>query len=135
MNLKDRYLEQKVFTASKEELLLMLIDGAVKFAEQGRASMEKNETVDAGEKLIRAQKIVGELICAVDPGKLPEQLYKNISGLYYFCYFRLIRGNVTHDIKLVDEAIKILKQLQDMWHGAVRKMKEEAAAGVEGIRK
>lgn len=129
MNLKERYLEQKVFTASKEEMLLMLIDGAVKFAEQGKASMEKNDHIDAGEKLIRSQKIVGELICAVDPSKLPEQLYKNITGLYYFCYFRLIRGNLNRDIKLVTEAIIILKQLQEMWHAAVKKMKEEAAAG------
>lgn len=40
----DKYKNNAVFTATKEELTLMLYDGAVKFCNQALASMEEKKS-------------------------------------------------------------------------------------------
>ena len=59
----QRYLETQVMTASRERLLLMLYDGALRFCEQARLAIEAKEIERSHDLLIQTQRIVVE----VDP--------------------------------------------------------------------
>lgn len=133
-----QYQESQILTAPKEELLLMLLDGAARFAEQGRAKMLEKRYDESCKLFIRAQRIVIELITSLDAKVIEKPVYDNLVGLYYFVYWRLIRANTNHDEKLIDEALRILQHLRETWSQAIDKSRKEAhpqAALVEKAQK
>ena len=57
----QEYLRTSVMTASAEMLTLMLWDGAIRFAEQGREAILKKDIEGSYLALLRAQRIIMEL--------------------------------------------------------------------------
>ena len=115
------FMQQQVLTAPREQLLLMLVDGAVKFADRAKDRLEAKDYEQYGQNCMRAQRIMMELICSLRRDLIGDELYNNLVGLYHFCYARLIEANLRRDAALLAEATKILLQLRDMWHEAVAK--------------
>ena len=116
-----QYLETQVRTATKEQLLLMLFDGAIRFAEQARPKMtDKQDIESAHNLLIKAQRIVMELLSALDK-TIEAELYRNLTGLYVFIYGRLVQANMQREPALLDEAIRILRMLRGTWAEAIEK--------------
>ena len=64
----NAYKNNSVNYASKEQLLLMLVDGAVKYAKIGRAAIEEKNITKAHESLTRTQDIFVELMASLDTG-------------------------------------------------------------------
>jgi len=62
VNAYQMYKKTQVSTASQGDLLLMLFDGAIRFANQGRQAIAEQDMEQANVKLLRAQDIVTELI-------------------------------------------------------------------------
>lgn len=125
------FLQQQVLTAPKEQLLLMLVDGAVKFADRAKERLEARDYEQFGRNCMRAQRIMMELICSLRRDLIGEELYSNLTGLYHFCYARLIEANLRRDAALLAEATRILLQLRDMWHEAVAKDAVERNSAVQ----
>jgi flagellar protein FliS len=117
------YLEMQITTASKEQLLLMLFDGAIRFSEQAKEKIAARDIEGSHKLLIRAQRIMIELLSALDRS-VGDELYGNLSGLYNFIYFRLVRANVRRDAALIDEALKILRSLRETWGEAVARAQQ-----------
>ena len=122
----QRYREVQVNTASKDDLLLLLVNGGVRFAEAGLAELKKDEEDVSlrSEKLVRAQKIVLELISSLSP-VIGLDLYNNLQELYRFTFSRIFEGNVRGDAELVEEGVILFRQIRDMWVEAVEKAREE----------
>lgn len=120
-----KYQENQILTAPKEQLLLMLLDGALKFTEQGKALMLQEKHEESCQKYIRAQRIMIELLTSLKEDMLEPELYSNLVSLYYFVYRRLVEANMTKEEKTVNDALKILKHLQQTWVMAVEKMHKE----------
>ncbi|NMA61928.1 MAG: flagellar export chaperone FliS, partial [Firmicutes bacterium] len=99
------------------ELLLMLFDGAIRFARQGQEHMEKGEIEQANFKLIRAQDIVNELILSLnlEVGEIAQ----NLQQLYTYIYDLLVQANIKKSAEKVDEAINMLTELRDTWEQVV----------------
>ena len=125
-NPAKKYQENHILTAPKEQLLLMLVDGAIRFTEQGKALMLEDKREESCQKFIRAQRIMIELITSLDESALEAELYSNLVSLYYFVYRRLVEANMTKEEKTVNDALKILKHLQETWVMAVENMHKEA---------
>lgn len=123
-----QYLENKVLSASPEELLLMLLDGAIGFAQQGRQKMEEGDRVAAHELLIKAQRIAMELLTALRRDMLPEELYRRLGGLYLFVYKKLVEANIKKKPDLIGESIQILGHLKETFSQAVEKNRQEGVA-------
>ena len=66
MNFNRDYLESIINTASREQLMLMLFDGAIRFIHQGRQAIEEKNWEKASYSLIRSQNILGELMVTLD---------------------------------------------------------------------
>ncbi len=124
-NAAQKYLETEVKTKGKERLLLMLFDGAIRFSREAKECMAENDIEGAHNRLIRGQRIMLELIAALDEDPIPEDLYDNLIGLYDFIYNRLVEANTEQDPELVDEALEILEMMKETWEEAVDRMQQE----------
>lgn len=117
-NPRDQYLRTQVETASKEQLVVMLFDGIVRFTEVARKAIEEKRIEDSHHALMRAQAIVMELICTVDKER-GGPVAKNLMGLHAYAFNCLIACNMKKDVTKIDEVQKIYRELREGWIGAM----------------
>jgi len=122
------YLRTKVMTAGPAELRMMLFDGALRFAEKGRAGLAERDFEAAYEGISRCQQILLELINGLQPQQDPV-LCERLSGLYTFMYTRLIDASQERSAEIVEEVIKLLEYEQQTWSMLLEKLAEEKSAG------
>ena len=99
----NAYKNNSVNYASKEQLLLMLVDGAVKYAKIGRAAIEEKNIIKAHESLTRTQDIFVELMASLDTGA--GEWAKQIFKVYEFINYKVGQANLKKDIKELEEVI------------------------------
>jgi len=120
----NEYLRNAVMTASPEQLQLMLYEGAIRFASQGRDAVLARRYEDSYNLLTRAQRIVLELQHGLRREVSPE-LCDNMSALYTFIYRKLVEGCVNKDVGRIDEALRILRYQHRTWVMLMDKLREE----------
>lgn len=115
-NALNAYKNNSVNYASKEQLLLMLVDGAVRFSKVAKESLEKKDTKKSHENLVRVQDIFTELMVTLDrnSGDWSEQLYQ----VYDFIKTRLFEINLKKDAKMMEELMPVIESVRDTWHEA-----------------
>jgi len=113
-------------TASPEQLQLMLFDGAIRFATQGREAVVAKNHELAFEKLSRAQKIVLEMERGLRPEIAPD-LCARMAALYLFVYRKLVDGCVDRSPAAIDEALEILRFERETWRMLMDKIASETA--------
>jgi len=120
------YLRAKVLTAA-EQLQLMLFDGGIRFAEQGKAALLKTDYQTSHKCLTRAQEIVNELTSNLRRDVFPE-LCEKLAALYAYAHRHLVQANVRHDTALVDEALKVLRFQRETWAMLLQQLGKTKAA-------
>lgn len=110
----DEYLRSAVLTATSEQLVLMLYDGAIRFARQGKEALAHRNFETSCEKLLRAQRIVQELQAGIRE-EVDPALARQMRALYDFIYERLVRANMRQEAGPIDEALKILEHQRETW--------------------
>ncbi|MEO2507030.1 flagellar export chaperone FliS [Clostridium paraputrificum] len=117
----NAYKNNSVNYASKEQLLLMLVDGAVKYAKIGRAAIEEKNVTKAHESLTRTQDIFVELMASLDKGA--GEWAKQIFKVYEFINYKVGQANLKKDIKEIDEVIPFIEDIRNMWYEVYEKTK------------
>jgi flagellar secretion chaperone FliS len=125
----NAYLRTKVMSASPEELRLMLLEGAIKFAQQGREGLLHKNYEQSFTGLSSCRDIVFELMTTIRAEINPE-LAANIKGLYTFIYTQLIEGSHEKDVAKVDKAIELLEYERETWVLLVRRFVEKRAGAI-----
>jgi flagellar protein FliS len=120
------YLKTKVMTASPAELRLMLIDGAIRFADQAKRGYEERDFERAYEGTTKAQNILMELLNALRPDQSPE-LCARLSALYTYMYKSLVEASSTRDTAKVDEVIELLRFERETWRMCLDEISRELA--------
>jgi flagellar protein FliS len=123
-NPADAYLRSKVLSARPEELRLMLIEGAIKFARQGGEGIATKNWELAYNGLSRAKNILLELISSLRPEISPDVCQK-LSALYMFMYRRLLDANLEKNPKIVDEVVDLLEYDRETWLMVIEKYRAE----------
>lgn len=123
----QNYLRTKVFTATPEQLLLMLYDGAIRFAEQARVALGQKNYESSYNALSRAQKIIAEMTAALRHDLAPE-LCGKLSALYNYVYRKLIEANIEHTVEPVDAALEILRYQRQTWVMLLDQLSKQKAA-------
>ncbi|MDD5794550.1 MAG: flagellar export chaperone FliS [Clostridiales bacterium] len=115
------YKNNTVNYASKEQLLLMLVDGAVKYAKRAELAIEKKDVKTAHDNLIRTQDIFTELMVTLnqDAGLWAKQLYR----VYDFIKEKLVEANLKKDINVLREVLPLIENVRDLWHETYDKAK------------
>lgn len=117
----NAYKNNSVNYASKEQLLLMLVDGAVKYAKIGRAAIEEKNIGKAHESLTRTQDIFVELMASLDTGA--GEWAKQIFKVYEFINYKLGQANLKKDLKEIDEVMPFIEDIRNMWYEVYEKTK------------
>jgi len=118
-----QYLKTQVQTASKEQLVVMLYDGAIRFGEQAKSRIDAKDIEGAHNLLVKTQKIVMELLCALNTEEGGE-IAGNLVALYKYMYGRLIEANIYKDKARLDEVLGMLRSLRTAWAQAVDNMRK-----------
>lgn len=121
------YLRTKILTASPEELRLMLLDGAIKFARQAREGLEQKNYEQSFTGFERARAIVLELMSSIRPDIDPD-LCQKISGLYTFIFSELVNASFEKSVARCDKAIELLEYERETWKQLMDRLAEERAA-------
>ena len=125
----QEYLKNAVLTASPEQLQLMLLDGAIRFALRGKEALQKKDFENVFNAFDRAQRIVLELHNGLRREVNPE-LVDQMAALYDFIYRRLIDACTHHEVKAVDDAVRILRHQRETWLMLIEKLQRESTSTV-----
>ena len=114
------YKQNSVNMASSQQLLLMLLDGAVKYTKIAKMAILNKDIARAHKELVRVQDIFLELMITMDKNtEYMEDLY----NLYDFIKNELAKANMKKDVKIIDEILPIIEEIRDMWYEVDKKIK------------
>ncbi len=106
--------------SSQEQLLLMLVDGAVKYTKIARLALIEKNIPRSHKELVRVQDIFLELMITMDRNnKHMEDLY----DVYDFIKSELARANINKDVKIIEDILPVIEEIRDMWYEVDRKIK------------
>ena len=128
MNGYGKYKKASVESASKEKILLMLYEGAIKFIKQAKDASERKMIKERGEFIGRAYDIVMELASSLD-FKIGGAMAVNLEQLYIYVLEELTRANITGQVKHLDNSLKVLDILYDGWSKAIESIKKKESQG------
>lgn len=117
-------------TATPEELTLMLYNGAIKFVNIAKLSIEDKNIKKAHEALIRAQDIITELNATLN---MDYEISKNLRSLYEFMLDQLVDANIKKEIEPLDEVLELLTELRDTWKEVIVKVKKTRYANRQDV--
>jgi flagellar protein FliS len=116
------YRQSAVLTATPEQLVVMLYDGAVRFLRQAEVAMSEGAFLHSYEKLGRGEAIIDELIATLnmDTGEIAERL----QAIYVFQKRTLIEARVQRNAEKIGQVVALLVSLREAW----ARLAEQAAA-------
>ena len=115
-NLRERYLQDSINTASPAKLLIMLYDRLILDLMHGEEALRNDDRVLANEKITHAQEIVLELRVTLDVDAWEGA--PGLASLYGFVLTELIGANIKRDADRVASCRTLLEPLRDAWRDA-----------------
>ncbi|MBN1041171.1 flagellar export chaperone FliS [Clostridium botulinum] len=115
------YKTNSVNYASKDQLLLMLVDGAVKFAKIARQAIIDKNVKKAHENITKTEDIFTELRASLDTSA--GEWAQNMFDVYGFINEKLFEANLKKDEKIMNEVIPLIEEIRDIWHEADKRSK------------
>lgn len=126
MDAKKKYLTEQITGASPEKLVQMLLDGAIRFCEEAKPHVEDKDPAKFADRIIRAQRVLAELMGCLDGEKSPETAAKMLS-LYEYAYSNLVNALREKDLTKLEESQKVIRHVRDTWVMACDKAREEGS--------
>ncbi len=123
-NAYQKYKNTSIQSASREKLLLMMYEGAIKYVKMGIIACEEKKIADRGVNIGRAYDIIMELNNTLDHG-VGGDISKNLERLYMFMTDQLTKANSTGSIEPLKTTLGLLETLHDGWVKAVESLKKE----------
>lgn len=127
----NAYLRTRVMTASREELRLLLLEGALKFTRQARQALDTRDYETLFHGTDSARNIVLELITTIRP-ELNPSLAEQVRSLYTFLYVRLTEASFEKNQTKFDEVINLLEYERETWVLLMQKLASERAGEAPG---
>ena len=122
MNAVNPYLKQykknQIETATPEQVLILLYDGAIQYLNKAKLAIEQNDAEACRINLVGCERIILEFMNTLDMEK-GENLAKNLYRLYEYMYNTLITANISKNIDKVDEVLRFLISLRETWQKAI----------------
>lgn len=114
----EQYKKQQIETASPEEVLIMLYDGAIRFLNVAKKAVEERNIEKSHKNLIKAQDIILEFMNSLDM-EMGGEIATNLYRLYEYLHYRLVQANIKKDVAMIDEVLDHLRSLKTTWEEAI----------------
>jgi flagellar secretion chaperone FliS len=120
-----KYAQTQNETASKERLMVLLFEAALRHMRRAAVSLEGGRSGEAGPALNKAGDIVAELLATLDHSRAP-QLARQLSDIYIFVADRLIKAGGSKNPVAVREAERVFAPIADAFATAVTQLQGSA---------
>ncbi len=113
----SRYRESQITSATPEETVLMLYDGAIRFLSTAIKEVEENSNIPGKSILLeKTVKIIDYLQSCLDSEK-GEIIARNLNSLYDYMVIELTKANLRNDTAKMQEILGLLITIRDGWNG------------------
>jgi flagellar protein FliS len=132
----NRYLADKVMTATPAQLVGMIYDVAVRSLDAARTSAIEGNRPQATQHVLKAQDAVTELRCSlqVDSGDGDvTAMATQLDSIYEYVFMRLVKASFGKTDSAIDECHRLLVQLRDAWRAGCLEGAAQAAAVTAGV--
>ncbi|MBX7101700.1 MAG: flagellar export chaperone FliS [Myxococcaceae bacterium] len=126
MNPSRAYARTQNETASKERLMVLLFEAALKHIRAGATALEAGQRAQGVDSILKASDIVVELSATLDPSRSPE-LGQTLKDLYVFVTQRLLKAATTASATPAREAERVFAPIADGFAVAVSSLATQAA--------
>jgi flagellar protein FliS len=116
------YKKTSVHTASKEQILLMLYQAAIKNCKKAIEGIDSNDLKMKGEHIGKLQDIVIELNNSLD-FEVGGDIARELSSLYDYILHSSTQANIKIDKEPLEGCLNVLKTLYDGWSQAIKSLK------------
>jgi flagellar secretion chaperone FliS len=123
----NAYLRTKVLSARPEELRLLLLDGAIRFAMQGREGLATKNYEMSYNGITQCRNIIVELLTTIKTEPDPE-LAANVRAIYAFLYQETIEASLNKDATRMDKVIELLQYDRETWAQLIAQVAAETNA-------
>jgi flagellar protein FliS len=113
-------IETGVPEAEPHRLVLMLFDAALGAVADARAKMAAGDIPGRGQAISKAIAIIDEGLRASLDLEQGGEIASRLEELYRYICARLMHANLRSDPAALDEAAKLVSELQDGWEGIGR---------------
>jgi len=113
------YKNNSVNYASKEQMLLMLVEGAVKFTKIARQAIIDKDIEKAHTNLKKGHNIFVELMVTLDVSQAAQTEWTApLLDVYRFIKDKLVEANLKKNIDIIDEVLPLIESVNKMWQDA-----------------
>ena len=123
----QQYQQNQVLSASPEQILIMLYDGAIRFTRQAIAGVEEEARLKKLEGTRRAMAIITEFANTLDH-EMGGEIAENLDALYAFMTRELTQANLNSDIERYRVVEDLLVGLRSTWVEAIEIKRAESTA-------
>ena len=125
------YKKTSVNTASKEQILLMLYQAAIKNCKKSIEAIKENDVAAKGESIGKLQDIVIELNNSLD-FEVGGDVAKELSSLYDYILYASTQANMNLDSEPLVSCLSVLNTLYDGWKEAIKSLRKQETASKAG---
>ena len=112
----SQYRETQITSASPEETVLMLYDGAIRFLSSAIRELKENNNASEKSLLIeKTVKIIDYLHSCLDEEK-GDVIAKNLKDLYDYMVIGLTRANLDNNTDKMEEILGLLSTIREGWN-------------------
>ncbi|MDR3088659.1 MAG: flagellar export chaperone FliS [Desulfobulbaceae bacterium] len=115
----SQYLRNQIFTATPEQLLIMLYDGAIRFTRQAISGVEETNLNMMSHGIRRAMAIITEFSNTLNH-EVGGAIAENLDALYNFMVRELTLANLHRDAEKLRVVENLLVGLRATWAEAIQ---------------
>jgi len=108
-------LESSVMSASSDQLMTLLFDGALSALVRARLFLQDGNQAGKGQSLSKAINIIDNGLKMGLDDSSGDELADNLSALYSYMTRRLLQANLHNDVAAIEEVEALLRNIADAW--------------------
>lgn len=117
-NLRARFTDTMVSTASPEQILTMCYDRLVRDLGEARSALHEGRVSAAHQALVHAQDLLFEMERSVNTSLWPEG--RELRRLYRYAHEQLMAANMRKQVQPVSDALAVIEPLREAFYEAFR---------------
>jgi len=127
----NQYKSLQVATASREDLVPMLYDGARRFTDLAKLALQARQYEQVAVNVGKAQRILTELSLGLN-FEAGGDLARNLEKLYEYWSWRLGQGLVNRDAECFEEVSTVLSDMHGAWVEAAKQVRASRSSVAHG---
>ena len=118
------YKKTSVKTASKEQILLMLYQAAIKNCKKAMEAIDNKQIAQKGEHIGKLQDIIIELSNSLDH-EVGGEVAQELASLYDYILYASTQANIKIEKEPLNGCLNVLNTLYQGWAEAIKSLKSE----------